>query len=117
MQICVIGTGYVGLVAGACLAEAGHVVTCLDKNALKIAQLACGAIGIHEPGLPELVSRNLARGRIAFASDLSRHGGAQLYFITVGTPSNADTVMAFPRFWRWKEMANRCASSRIRCSR
>ena len=90
MQICVIGTGYVGLVAGACLAEAGHVVTCLDKNVAKVTQLACGAITIHEPGLAELVSRNVARGRIAFASDLSRHGGAQLYFITVGTPSNAD---------------------------
>ena len=90
MQICVIGSSYVGLVAGACLAEAGHVVTCLDKNVPKVAQLACGVIGIHEPGLPELVSRNLARGRLAFASDLSRHGGAQLYFITVGTPSNAD---------------------------
>lgn len=90
MQICVIGTGYVGLVAGACLAEAGHVVTCLDTNVAKVAQLARGLIGIHEPGLPELVSRNLARGRLGFASDLSRHGGAQLYFITVGTPSNAD---------------------------
>jgi UDPglucose 6-dehydrogenase len=90
MQICVIGTGYVGLVAGACLAEAGHVVTCVDHNMAKVARLARGLLDIHEPDLPELAGRNLARGRLAFVADLSRHGGAQLYFITVGTPSNAD---------------------------
>jgi UDPglucose 6-dehydrogenase len=90
VQICIIGSGYVGLVAGACLAQAGHVVTCIDNNAPKIAQLSRGVITIHEPGLAELVSRNLARGRLAFSSNLARHAGAQLYFVTVGTPSNAD---------------------------
>ena len=91
MQICVIGTGYVGLVAGACFAESGHVVTCVDNNTSKVAQLASGIVGIHEPGLPSLVSRNLTRGRLAFTSDLARvASSAKLYFITVGTPSNGD---------------------------
>lgn len=91
MQICVIGTGYVGLVAGACLAERGHVVTCVDNNIARIAQLSQGRVTIHEPGLPELVSRNLVRGRLRFSSDLARTaGGMQLYFISVGTPSNSD---------------------------
>jgi UDPglucose 6-dehydrogenase len=91
MQICVIGTGYVGLVAGACFAESGHVVTCVDNNASKVAHLANGIVTIHEPGLPALVSRNLTRGRLSFTSDLTRvAGSAKLYFITVGTPSNGD---------------------------
>ena len=91
MQICVIGTGYVGLVAGACFAEIGHVVTCVDNNASKVGQLAGGIVGIHEPGLPSLVSRNLKRGRLSFTSDLARvTSSAKLYFITVGTPSNGD---------------------------
>src|SRR4029078_10105053 len=72
MPICVIGTGYVGLVAGACFAESGHVVACVDNNTSKVAQLANGIVGIHEPGLPSLVSRNLTRGRLAFTSDLAR---------------------------------------------
>ena len=90
MQICVIGTGYVGLVAGACFADMGHVVTCVDNNAAKVDRLTRGVIGIHEPGLPEMVSRNVARGRLRFVSELTRVAHAQAYFITVGTPSNAD---------------------------
>jgi UDPglucose 6-dehydrogenase len=90
MQICVIGTGYVGLVAGACFADMGHVVTCVDNNVAKVEQLTRGVIGIHEPGLPEMVSRNVARGRLRFVSELARVTHAQVYFITVGTPSNAD---------------------------
>ena len=90
MRICVIGTGYVGLVAGACFADMGHVVTCVDNNAAKVDQLSRGVIGIHEPGLPEMVSRNVSRGRLRFVIELTRVAHAQVYFITVGTPSNAD---------------------------
>ena len=91
MKICIIGTGYVGLVAGACFAEMGHLVTCVDSNAAKIAELGAGIVTIHEPGLPERVSRNLARGRLRFTFDLAQAGPeTKLYFISVGTPSNAD---------------------------
>lgn len=91
MKICVIGTGYVGLVAGACLAEMGHLVTCVDSDAAKVSALRNGIVTIHEPGLPELVSRNLAGGRLDFVDDLAAtERGTRLYFISVGTPSNAD---------------------------
>ena len=90
MQICIIGTGYVGLVAGACFAEMGHVVTCVDCNAAKVARLERGVVGIYEPGLPALVSRNVARGRLRFTTDLARAATVPLHFICVGTPSNSD---------------------------
>lgn len=91
MQICVIGTGYVGLVAGACFSEIGNIVTCVDTDPLKIRQLGHGVIAIHEPGLESLVKRNAAEGRLAFTTDMAGVvRQAQVFFIAVGTPSDED---------------------------
>lgn len=88
MKLCVVGTGYVGLVSGACFSEFGHYVTCVDKDAEKIKQLRCGKIPIYEPGLDDLVARNAKAGRLAFSTDL-REGmkNCDAVFIAVGTPS------------------------------
>lgn len=87
MKVCVIGTGYVGLVTGACLAELGHDVVCVDNNAQKVAGLEQGIIPIYEPGLAELVTRNAAAGRLGFTTSLPGGvGPAEVVFITVGTP-------------------------------
>ena len=88
MRVAMIGTGYVGLVSGACFADFGHVVTCVDKDAGKVAALKRGEIPIHEPGLDELVERNAAAKRLSFTTDLtSAVQGADAVFIAVGTPS------------------------------
>ncbi|HTO63041.1 MAG TPA: UDP-glucose/GDP-mannose dehydrogenase family protein [Bradyrhizobium sp.] len=88
MRIAIIGTGYVGLVSGACLADFGHHVTCIDKDIGKVAALARGEIPIYEPGLNELVLTNAAAGRLAFATDLrDAVAQAEAVFIAVGTPS------------------------------
>ncbi|MFG1422121.1 UDP-glucose dehydrogenase family protein [Roseixanthobacter liquoris] len=88
MRIAMIGTGYVGLVSGACFADFGHRVTCIDKDASKIAMLEKGEIPIFEPGLDELVHRNVAAGRLDFATDLTDAvKEANAVFIAVGTPS------------------------------
>ena len=70
MKVCVIGTGYVGLVTGACLAETGHDVTCVDKDARKVAQLKRGVIPFYEPGLSDMVRRNERQRRLRFALSL-----------------------------------------------
>jgi UDPglucose 6-dehydrogenase len=91
MKITMIGTGYVGLVTGACLAEVGNDVLCLDVDAKKIAMLNQGGIPIHEPGLDVMVRRNAAAGRLAFTTDVDAavaHGTVQ--FIAVGTPPDED---------------------------
>jgi len=91
MKITIIGTGYVGLVTGACLAELGNDVFCLDLDAGKIAILNGGGIPIHEPGLAEVVARNRASGRLQFSTDVAAsvaHGDIQ--FIAVGTPPDED---------------------------
>jgi UDPglucose 6-dehydrogenase len=91
MKVTVIGTGYVGLVSGACLAEVGNNVMCLDVNAEKIAILQQGGIPIFEPGLDDLVKRNVAAGRLQFTTDVeaaAHHGMIQ--FIAVGTPPDED---------------------------
>ncbi len=88
MQVAMIGTGYVGLVSGACFADFGHSVICIDKDAAKIARLQSGGIPIFEPGLETLVSQNVKAGRLNFtteAADAVRHADA--VFIAVGTPS------------------------------
>jgi UDPglucose 6-dehydrogenase len=91
MKISMIGTGYVGLVTGACFADAGNHVLCLDLDAAKIKVLREGGIPIHEPGLLELVRRNVAAGRLGFTTSIEEsveHGFAQ--FIAVGTPPDED---------------------------
>ncbi|MES3024135.1 MAG: UDP-glucose/GDP-mannose dehydrogenase family protein [Pseudomonadota bacterium] len=91
MRITIIGTGYVGLVTGACLAEQGNDVFCLDLDAAKIAMLNDGGIPIHEPGLHDVVLRNRNAGRLLFSSDVGAavaHG--ELLFIAVGTPPDED---------------------------
>src|ERR1700712_5466001 len=91
MKITIIGTGYVGLVTGACLAELGNDVFCLDVDAAKIDLLNNGGIPIHEPGLEEVVARNRAAGRLKFSTDVAAsvaHGTLQ--FIAVGTPPDED---------------------------
>jgi len=88
MRIAMIGTGYVGLVSGACFSEFGVSVTCVDKDASKIARLEAGEIPIFEPGLDELVASNVAAGRLTFSTDLAAAvDGADAVFIAVGTPS------------------------------
>ena len=69
MNICVVGTGYVGLVTGACFSELGNTVTCVDKDAGKIARLQKGEIPIFEPGLDDLVKTNVEQGRLFFTTD------------------------------------------------
>lgn len=91
MKVTAIGTGYVGLVTGACLAEMGNHVVCLDVNPDKIAVLNAGEIPIHEPGLLEVVRRNVAAGRLQFTTDVDlavQHG--TILFIGVGTPPDED---------------------------
>jgi UDPglucose 6-dehydrogenase len=88
MRIAIIGTGYVGLVSGACFSDFGHDVTCVDKDVRKIADLDRGVIPIFEPGLDGLVARNVAAGRLAFATELAPAvAEAEAIFIAVGTPS------------------------------
>lgn len=88
MRIAMIGTGYVGLVSGACLSEFGHDVVCIDKDAAKVETLRKGGIPIFEPGLDEVVAANVKAGRLSFETDLARGvAGAAAVFIAVGTPS------------------------------
>src|ERR1700733_680981 len=87
MRVTMIGAGYVGLVSGACFADFGHQVICIDKDAAKVKALNRGEIPIFEPGLAELVEANVRQGRLEFAGDTSRIGDAEAVFIAVGTPS------------------------------
>jgi UDPglucose 6-dehydrogenase len=91
MHICVVGTGYVGLVTGACLADFGNNVTCVDKDEHKIDMLRGGEMPIYEPGLDALVEKNVREGRLEFTTDLSQAiGSALAIFIAVGTPPKED---------------------------
>lgn len=91
MRIAVIGSGYVGLVAGTCFAESGNTVTCIDIDEKKIDGLRNGVVPIFEPGLEELVKRNVRDGRLHFTTDYSEGmKGAQVAFIAVGTPPGED---------------------------
>src|SRR5512140_497623 len=88
MQVTMVGSGYVGLVSGACFADFGHVVTCVDKDPAKIAGLGRGEMPIFEPGLDQLVLENKKAERLHFTTDLkSAVRGADAVFIAVGTPS------------------------------
>ncbi len=91
MNIAVVGTGYVGLVVGACFAENGNTVVCVDKDAAKVRALQKGKIPIYEPGLEELVKRNRQEGRLTFTTTLPRAvRSSQVIFIAVGTPEAED---------------------------
>ncbi|RYE79398.1 MAG: UDP-glucose/GDP-mannose dehydrogenase family protein, partial [Oxalobacteraceae bacterium] len=91
MKITIIGTGYVGLVSGACFADVGNTVLCLDVDSRKIDMLNAGQIPIHEPGLDKLVAANAAAGRILFTTDYDRAvAHADVIFIAVGTPPDED---------------------------
>jgi len=88
MHIAMIGTGYVGLVSGACFSDFGHVVTCIDKDAAKISQLQSGRMPLFEPGLDALVAHNVAAGRLSFTTDAAGAvRAADAIFLAVGTPS------------------------------
>ena len=98
MQITVFGTGYVGLVTGACLAEVGNDVVCVDIAADRVAQLSRGEVPFFEPGLPELVATNHAAGRLRFSTDEKRavaHG--RVLFIAVGTPPPRTEALTYRR--------------------
>ncbi|HET9834608.1 MAG TPA: UDP-glucose/GDP-mannose dehydrogenase family protein [Vicinamibacterales bacterium] len=91
MKIAVVGTGYVGLVLGACLAENGNTVACVDKDASKVKTLTAGKMTIYEPGLEEIVRRNVAEERLSFTTELPASVRAsEIVFIAVGTPQGED---------------------------
>ncbi len=90
MRLAVLGTGYVGLVAGTCFAESGNDVLCLDIDADKVARLEAGDIPIFEPGLEELVARNVADGRLTFSTDMAGVKGREVVFLAVPTPQDED---------------------------
>ncbi len=91
MKIAVVGTGYVGLVVGACLAENGNAVVCVDKDAAKVTTLRAGKMPIYEPGLEEMVRRNHTEERLTFTTDLSTAvKSSEIVFIAVGTPQGED---------------------------
>ena len=96
LNVCVVGTGYVGLVTGACLAEIGHGVTCVDSDPEKISSLRAGRIPIYEPELEELVGANVANGRLSFTGDLAAGIASEhlVLVIAVGTPTGRDGATA-----------------------
>ena len=97
MRVTMIGSGYVGLVSGACFADFGHEVTCVDTDAGKIAALKRGEIPIYEPGLDDLVANNVRAGRLSFTTELSGPvAAADAVFIAVGTPARRGDGQADP---------------------
>ena len=118
MRIAMIGAGYVGLVSGACFADFGHAVTCIDVDADRIAALRAGRMPIYEPGLEQLVADNAAAGRLLFDRPRRRCGGADVVFIAVGrprgaatgTPTSAMSAPPPPPPWRGRSTASRWSS-------
>ncbi|GAI36564.1 unnamed protein product, partial [marine sediment metagenome] len=91
MKICIIGTGYVGLVTGTCLADFGLSVTCVDQDETKISLLNSGGVPIYEPNLEALIEKNVSAGRLTFTTDLEKAvKQSKVIFIAVGTPPNHD---------------------------
>ncbi|MFY7921996.1 MAG: 3-hydroxyacyl-CoA dehydrogenase NAD-binding domain-containing protein, partial [Gemmatimonas sp.] len=106
MRIAMIGSGYVGLVSGACFAEFGATVCCVDENADKIARLERGEMPIYEPGLDDLVERGTRSGRLRFTTDLAAAvADADAVFLAVGTPSRRGDGHADLRFVECATMA------------
>jgi UDPglucose 6-dehydrogenase len=100
MKICMIGTGYVGLVTGTCFAETGNDVICVDKDSSKIAHLNQGQVPIYEPGLDEMIRRNVSEGRLSFTTDIAHGVRESLFiFIAVGTPSSDDGSADLGAVW------------------
>ena len=100
MKICMVGTGYVGLVTGTCFAETGNDVICVDNNGEKIKLLNQGHVPIYEPGLDEMIRRNVSEGRLSFTTDLARGVKESLFvFIAVGTPSSDDGSADLSSVW------------------
>jgi len=99
MKLTMIGTGYVGLVSGTCLAELGHQVVCVDKDATKIEMLLDGEVPIFEPGLQDLIRRNVDGGRLSFSTELADViEGSEAIFICVGTPPRPEDGQADLKF-------------------
>src|SRR5687768_15519480 len=91
MNVSIFGAGYVGLVTGACFAEMGNSVICVDNDATKVEGLKQGRVPIHEPGLDNLIAGNLREGRLSFTTSLAEAvSKSNTYFIAVGTPPNED---------------------------
>src|SRR5260370_39131377 len=98
MNIAIVGTGYVGLVTGTCFAEGGNEVVCVDVDRERVASLSAGQIPIYEPGLSELVRRNVAEGRLSFTSDTAGSvNQTMLSFISVGAALIAHEAAHFSR--------------------
>lgn len=111
MKIAVVGTGYVGLVTGTCLAESGNAVIGIDKDSRKIELLESGRLPIYEPGLLELVQRNRREKRLSFTTDLpSAVADAPLVFLAVGTPSGSSGGADLSNFWQVAESLSRHAT-------
>src|SRR5580692_4184702 len=112
MRIAMIGTGYVGLVSGACLADFGHQVTCVDKDGEKIASLRRGEIPIFEPGLDTMVAANVKARRLDFTTELSAPvAEADAVFIAVGTPPPRARSRARSPASRWSSPNPPCRSA------
>ena len=91
MDICVVGTGYVGLVVGTCLSDLGFTITCVDRDTEKIAGLNKGVLPIYEPGLAPVLTRNVRESRLFFTTEAEPSiSGAEIVFIAVGTPGLDD---------------------------
>src|ERR1700677_2406068 len=91
MRLSIIGSGYVGLTTGACLAEVGHHVICVDNDSKKVEQLQQGKIPIYEPGLEELIKKNMASGQLRFTNSIAEGvDNSQVIFIAVPTPPQPD---------------------------
>ena len=102
MKLCIVGTGYVGLVSAACFAEMGNSVTCIDVNKDVVARLNAGSVHIFEPGLEPMVRRSHADGRLKFTTSLAEGlVGADCAFICVGTPPGEDGSCDLHYFWKF----------------
>ena len=111
MKIAVIGTGYVGLVSGICLAESGNDVTCVDVDEAKVHALHEGRLPIYEPGLGELLSNNQREGRVHFTTDLGAAlAGRELVFIAVGTPQGEDGSADLGALWQVADQIRQLAT-------